>query len=317
MMKILALCFVYFAFLTIVHSQEEFAPPGAEWIFSYSQFNYEGFEYITYDRDTIIDGESTKILSRLRRYVDINAPTDTIEENISDAYIRQEGDQIFQYYLDSFHLIFDFGWSQGIRHNVVNNEGIATMGGSGPELAQISIFIDTTYITLIGDKELNVLDGRVTCPGIDISFRACIRLLESIGPTDRYLFYTENSCDFDSPPLFLKSYSVDGISIYSSEEECPNRLIVALQEAALEESTIRLYPNPVKDNVHIKLLTTAKSFAIQELYLYNHIGKEMINIKKPLPSHVSIDLSDSPTGIYYLKIIISNNTTYIKKLIKI
>lgn len=314
MMKILALCFVYFAFLTIVHSQEEFAPPGAEWIFSYSQFNYEGFEYITYDRDTIIDGESTKILSRLRRYVDINAPTDTIEENISDAYIRQEGDQIFQYYLDSFHLIFDFGWEKGTQYEVVNNENVS-IDAEGKEVVEINLFIDSVSLTNIDGKSLIRLKGQVSCQAIDVGSLGCITIIEAIGPIDSYLFYTESSCSSEAPILYFKSYTINDVLIYSSEEECPKRT-TAIKTFMNIRPIINIYPNPTSNYFQIKKRADF-SIKIKNLSLVDHLGSEVMRITGQPWLPLQIDVSHLLPGVYFLKTTLADNSQLISKVIKI
>lgn len=312
-MKTFTLCLVYFVLLTTVNSQEAFAPPGAEWVFSFSQFNNQGFEYITYDRDTIIDGQASKILSRFRRYIDISTPTDTIEENISDAYIRQEGDKIFQYYLDSFHLIFDFSWTTGIRFEVENNEN-ESLDAGGEQLANIKLSIDSTGFTEVDNKSLRTMIGRISCELIDIGSVACITIVESIGPINRYLFYTENSCSSEAPSLFFKSYLVNDIILFSSDEECkgtPTSILNSNQG----KSRFILFPNPTNSILYINAPpeTLAK---IEKLYLFNHLGREVINIPQSLPHSIHMNLTSLPRGMYFLKIIFADKTQFVEKIIK-
>lgn len=77
------------------------------------------------------------------------------------------------------------------------------------------------------------------------------------------------------------------------------------------ENLISIYPNPTSDNLTIK----SETEKITELKTYNMFG-EMIYQSTNLPAHQStIDLSSSPSGIYFLHIKTTEGVA-VKKIIK-
>lgn len=99
---LLASCF------QVVKAQTEFAPIGATWYYStYAMSANIGYDKVTSDRDTVIDGKKVKVLVREHH---------TSKDEIFFAdnfYVYQTGDSVF-YYLDGdFRLVYDFGLNVG------------------------------------------------------------------------------------------------------------------------------------------------------------------------------------------------------------
>ncbi len=69
-------------------------------------------------------------------------------------------------------------------------------------------------------------------------------------------------------------------------------------------TSITVFPNPAKQNLHI--LTTSTNFDVE---IYNTLGKQVAEF-----SHVKdrIDVSGLPTGLYFVKIKSNNNTVTVK-----
>lgn len=86
---------------------------------------------------------------------------------------------------------------------------------------------------------------------------------------------------------------------------------VALQENQFF-SGIKLYPNPVKDNLYIDLemIETQKI----KLSISNNLGQVLYSLNNPNPQE-EIDLSFLVNGIYYLKIL-SNGGQKVFKVVK-
>ena len=93
-----------------------------------------------------------------------------------------------------------------------------------------------------------------------------------------------------------------------------NRLSYAqtsIAQPAVGTSGIRVYPNPVTDQVTID---TSSSMQSACLSLYNAIGQVLIR-QQLVPGITQINLSHYGRGIYYVKVL-SGQTTHLVKMIK-
>ena len=76
------------------------------------------------------------------------------------------------------------------------------------------------------------------------------------------------------------------------------------------DDDLYVYPNPSNGIIHFDKLNLQE---IDHLFLYDKLGKEIYHNKDILNSSICFhNLSD---GIYYLKLILKNNKTFIKKII--
>lgn len=79
-----------------------------------------------------------------------------------------------------------------------------------------------------------------------------------------------------------------------------------------ESSSISVFPNPAKGKVNLKLEASIKSL---DLYLINSLKEKIYNKKIKNPTDmIEIDLSNFPSGIYYL-LCQTDKTTFIKKIL--
>jgi len=78
----------------------------------------------------------------------------------------------------------------------------------------------------------------------------------------------------------------------------------------VEERKIKLFPNPVEKTLHI---VNNNPFEIEQIIIKSSQGKSIKLILNPTNF---IDLSDLSSSIYFAEILLKNNTTFIKKIIK-
>ena len=111
---------------------------------------------------------------------------------------------------------------------------------------------------------------------------------------------------------------VSGVTYYASQTingcESINLLTVTagtdLQTPTFELSSLRYYPNPVKD-----ILTVKYSEYIQGLQMYNMLGKLVYN-RSTNTSKVAIDMSAMATGTYILQVTVKGITKNVKVIKK-
>ncbi len=105
------------------------------------------------------------------------------------------------------------------------------------------------------------------------------------------------NCDFGVQPPVAKSSKLDDFN-----------------HNVNSETKIALFPNPAKNNIKIKI-QKYKEENFDELVIYNCYGDKILN-RKIMNSKLNINIKDFSPGIYFMQII-SNNTTYLQKFIKL
>lgn len=77
------------------------------------------------------------------------------------------------------------------------------------------------------------------------------------------------------------------------------------------QGILSIYPNPVKDLIHVNLTETN----INKFEIYDILGKKVLS-KKGLNTLENIDVRKLKHGIYFLKVFDNNNATFTSKFIK-
>lgn len=86
-------------------------------------------------------------------------------------------------------------------------------------------------------------------------------------------------------------------------------------ELALEHE-IRVYPNPTKDLVNVAMSRNGKGeIKAAQLYLIDNNGR-VLDSKTHKDAEISFDMSKSPPGNYYLKIVFESGETLSYNIIK-
>ncbi len=81
--------------------------------------------------------------------------------------------------------------------------------------------------------------------------------------------------------------------------------------ASIDNSSIRIFPNPARDIVNIHL--DGSVHAGSTIRMYNMIGEEIINSSNAQSDKIRLDVSDLKTGMYFIEIS-SDSGTFTKKL---
>ena len=190
-----------------------------------------------------------------------------------------------------------------------------------------SVFLDSIWIThhpQNGDRlqfrirtEHDFLHGPIfiICPTEDsVQFlNKSYPFFGIVGPSFAQFYYQFETFNFtdetitgdiilnEAPPLF--SSCVLSFSISASDST------TATNDIFLNEE-IKIFPNPVKDILNIKMEN--ESIEIVEFQLFDVSGKRQQMIAK----NQSIDLSEVSSGLYFLKVYLSNGMLATKKIIK-
>jgi Secretion system C-terminal sorting domain len=101
----------------------------------------------------------------------------------------------------------------------------------------------------------------------------------------------------------IRANCSDNFSGYTTTQSFQTQICTGIKEFSAE-SAILIYPNPSKDVLAIKSL---KNELINKIIAYDSKGSAVINSNNIKKQDVKLDLSNLPTGIYFLKTICNNN----------
>jgi hypothetical protein len=105
------------------------------------------------------------------------------------------------------------------------------------------------------------------------------------------------------------------VSFYCSAEGGPQHLRIkyfnSVSIPEMDESKIKVYPNPTIDNFSIEINTSIVSHIIE---LYDILGNQIFLVKNVSENKFSLDMTEFNKGIYYLIISNEKKIIYLKKL---
>lgn len=110
--------------------------------------------------------------------------------------------------------------------------------------------------------------------------------------------------------VLILAIHVSGFSQMMSENNSYRANVIP--EENITSTDVKIYPNPCKEEI---VTVEFNNQQIKEIRLTNIIGKEVFLKKYPYSENKKqIELNDIPNGIYIMKIITSDETVVVKKL---
>ena len=110
--------------------------------------------------------------------------------------------------------------------------------------------------------------------------------------------------------VLILAIHVSGFSQMMSENNSYRANVIP--EENITSTDVKIYPNPCKEEI---VTVEFNNQQIKEIRLTNIIGKEVFLKKYPyFENKKQIELNDIPNGIYIMKIITSDETVVVKKL---
>ncbi len=263
-----------FAVRTI--AQVEWAPIGAQWI--YSEF-YPGFsetEEYTVIGEAIIQGKTCRV----------------IEKESAINYTYEEDDKVWFFFPqdDSFHLLYDFSAQPGDEWDV---------SAFLPENDSAKIIVDAVSNIILNSIALKVLQIRL------IADEECIRNLELVeGIGSRWRMFPRNPCasidvyeelscfqsiQLDTVPLTtVPAFSCWGISPVDFEPTF--------------DLSLRIYPNPVADLLNVWLHHSISRSEGITLRILSAEGRVVHEFQPDyLTANFVLPVMDWQPGVYFLQ----------------
>lgn len=282
------LIFTLFLFQNIF--SQSFVDEGNQW--SLVSYNFAGDVYNTTYRiegDTAVNGIEYKKLWR------------TFENPISANWvlskiIREDSTkQVFEKVgMNSEEIIYNFGLSTG---DTIFNNVLPGLNG---------------LISEVDSIELN--DGsmrkRMALSSLDCPDWGIIEYwVEGIGGVNLAFKYIDYFCVYDVG-LHLRCFSNNGNFLFGSASG--NNCFIPTSINELEQTTIKIFPNPTQDILNLEYDKTIK---IEQLKIFDFQG-QLVKSLQVENGFSQISISDFPKGVYYLEIETIKSEFMFKKFIK-
>ena len=309
--KIFFACFI-FCFSWQVNAQTEFAPFGAEWYYTntFRCCPEEHFNHIISEKDTIVEGNSCRIL---KQYYD----NSTIA---SEKYIiKQEQGKVYYYYQEQFNLLFDF---DAKVNDTIEFSFMYSIYDYGVILIKDTILSVNFQVEDISLNEQNLktyktkrIDENTPLPVHVYGHSYLYHIYtEKIGLHSEFMPMLDNAAHpAEEMSRWLRCYSDADFSFVSEEwtaKSLPCNYTIATGINALKDENITIYPNPFSNNI----------FAFSD----NEGDIEIINVsgKVVYRSELSNGINDISTnhflkGVYLVKIQNKDNRTQFFKIVKL
>lgn len=277
-------------------AQIVFCPPGATW--NYSFIKYFGSteienEKIIYEKDTLVNGETVKLLRHERAFMACNL------NRIKFTLLKQKGDTIFinnQKTQNTWQILYNFAAQAGQSWQTTFIQDNSTV---------------VTY-TMSVDSVKNVIINGMTLKQLYAGYS----ITERLG-CNPFLFYFNNngsgSCHHDYVSWFL-CYQDSVFGTYQlTEKPCDFTNPLGINNISDFDKVFAVYPSPTVDWLRIEF----NSINVSDLYLFDNLGNELIHRPVQANEHEKdVDIGDLDSGIYQLVLRSAYGWVSSKKIVK-
>lgn len=287
-----------------IWAQREFAPIGATWYYSKVE-NFageEGYVKIVSERDTIIEGKPSRVLSQ--KYY--SASGDIIVRD--NFFVHQNGDTIFYWIDNAFRIQYNFSPTTSDTMVIYSSELMCPKNTN--HFGKIKV--DKVSSTIINGIELKEI---LTSPVAGSVYQYPGSYIEIIGGRNG-LYPIDTGCSSDAFPTIgkLRCYSDSTIGLYQIGKNIPCDTFFLITDI-----------QKIKNNSNIKvnyINSTSIEIILQDINLINKIsvniydimGKEIYSSKID-KNFYNLNLSGKPNGIYLIQIRNNEKIFYNEKML--
>ena len=289
-----------FAAIILVNNNaraENFAPVGAIWYYTFilSPFPPMGTSYTKFEstKDTVVNGWDCKKIELSRTYDCSGNIVNTIQYYI----LYSIDNKVYEIENNQQYLLYDFSKNAG-EYWVM------------PKYDNITVYVDSVRNIVLTNGQTRRVQYVHNSSSI-YPWRFTGRIIENIG-FETFLFPLPDivPCPGGGP---IRCYYESGIIVHSELLPC-DYSTVGINKLDVEQDGI-LVKNPINHQIDIQI-TDVSLLPIQTIAVYNNLGKLICQQYNITNTSYIIDFSNKSNGFYYVKIILNNNQTIIKKIIK-
>ena len=276
---------VLFTLFSFSFKAQNWSPSGANWKYSYNGF-FPGYVDVMYSGDTLIDGQTAKILSKTFHGIDWSMAV--ISSAIGKEFTYENNGVIYLRYQNQWDTLYHFNAQVGDHWRMAKQPIVSVC----PENSRLNVMAIGNKIINNETRKYVVVD--FCNPDLSSLGWGQDTIVENIGFIGSYFLpydQFEGAVDGSEGGPF-RCYSHDNFATYAPHFSDACDFIVGLDELS---STFNIYPNPVQDEIH---LSTEFSNAFTDYTIYSLDGK----MQQAGPILEMIPLNHLTSGNYILEI---------------
>lgn len=284
--------------------ENDWAPIGAEWHYSFSDIYETGYVKIESVADTIIDGFSCRKLYKSKHFYSF-LHNEYFIVDIGSEFTKSDENKVYIYRNGVFYTLYDF--NAGIGDSLIV-----------PQTYQTDC--DTVGFVIVVDKGIDILNGfslryiKVIKPdSSDWGFLGdTVKIIERLGPLNSYLL-PEQHCIIDGGTEGgeLRCYSDSEFGNYTVDIVPYCDYILSINDKTLGKELVNISPNPVRSIIKVEV---PYDYLDAEIFIFDMYGnKVFLSTLNGLCAEINV--ADLKNGLYHI-VIKKEEKIYFYKLIK-
>ena len=233
---------LFILFSISVHAQN-WSPSGANWTYSYYGF-FPGYVDVLYSGDTIIDGQTSKMLTKTFHGIDWNM---TLVSNVfAKDYTYENNGVVYIRYQNQWDTLYHFNAQVG-DHWRMAKQPVANVC---PQNSRLNVL--ATGNKLINNETRKYLVVDFCNPDLSSLGWGQDTIVENIGFIGSYFLpydQFDGAVDGNEGGPF-RCYTDDDFATYAPHYNGACDYIVGMEELSGSSSFI-IYPNPIQNDIHI------------------------------------------------------------------
>jgi hypothetical protein len=233
---------LFILFSISIHAQN-WSPSGANWTYSYYGF-FPGYVDVLYSGDTIIDGQTSKMLTKTFHGIDWNM---TLVSNVfAKDYTYENNGVVYIRYQNQWDTLYHFNAQVG-DHWRMAKQPVANVC---PQNSRLNVL--ATGNKLINNETRKYLVVDFCNPDLSSLGWGQDTIVENIGFIGSYFLpydQFDGALDANEGGPF-RCYTDDNFATYAPHYNGACDYIVGMEELSGSSSFI-IYPNPIQNDIHI------------------------------------------------------------------
>jgi hypothetical protein len=247
-----------FLLFTVSFHAQTWSPTGANWKYSYYGF-FPGYVEVLYSGDTIIEGQSAKILSKT--FMGMDWSMTLVTNFIGTEYTYEDNGVIFLRYQNHWDTLYHFNAQVGDHWRMAKQP----FANVCPENSRLKVM--STGNKIINNETRTFLVVDFCNPDLSSLGWGQDTIVENIGFIGTYFLpydQFDGALDGNEGGPF-RCYSHDNFATYAPHFSGACDYIVGLEEVNSAQTTFSIYPNPVGNEIHLSK-ETASMFSTFTIY---------------------------------------------------
>jgi hypothetical protein len=264
-----------FVLFSISFHAQNWSPTGANWKYSYYGF-FPGYVDVLYSGDTVIEGQSAKILSK--NFAGLDWSMTVVTNFIGNEYTYENNGVIFLRYQNQWDTLYHFNAQVG-EHWRMAKQPITNVC---PENSRLKVLATGNKTINNETRKYVVVD--FCSPDLSSLGWGQDTIVENIGFIGSYFLpydQFDGAVDGNEGGPF-RCYSHENFATYAPHFSGACDYIVGVEEVTFTKTTFTIYPNPVENEIYFSneytdAFTTYKIYSLdgktqQEGPLYETIA---------------------------------------------